>query len=73
MVTLDGHIMLGGVCGETSYRFNGMRFQCHNLCKEHVVDCLNKCGFCTDESNPKLFKYVERDGIFVLLSQRLKV
>ena len=37
------------------------------------MDALQRNGFANDETDMKTFKYIERDGIFVLLSQRVHV
>lgn len=68
-VKSGGYLLLGGVCQEEYYKFGGMRFRCHRLEIDHVLEALQRNNFA-DESDTKAFKLVERDGIFVLLAQK---
>ncbi|CEF64842.1 Methyltransferase, NNMT/PNMT/TEMT family and Putative NNMT/PNMT/TEMT methyltransferase, nematoda family-containing protein [Strongyloides ratti] len=71
LIKIDGYLLQGGVLEATEYSFGETRFKCFYLKQHILIKALKENGMEIDEKTGN-FKFIEHDGIFILISKKIK-
>uniref|UniRef100_A0A0N4Z9A8 NNMT/PNMT/TEMT family protein n=1 Tax=Parastrongyloides trichosuri TaxID=131310 RepID=A0A0N4Z9A8_PARTI len=71
LIKIGGYLLQGGVLEANEYSFGETRFKCFHLRHEVLLKTLKENGMETDPKTGN-FKFIEHEGIFILVSKKLK-